>query len=65
MKNKKSLHLADNLAGPSQRFHHLLALFPSAYRVVALLEEVVQVARLVELFQQLALDFVFAVSTHC
>ena len=38
----RSLHLADDLAGLCERFHHLLALLSPADREVALLEELVQ-----------------------
>ena len=56
------LNLADNLAGPRETLHHLLALLPSADRVVALLEQVIELAVAVHVLQQLALHFVFGVS---
>lgn len=37
-----SLHLAHNLARPTQRLHHLLALLPPPHRILTLLEQIIQ-----------------------
>lgn len=38
------LNLTNNLASPRQTIHHLLALLPSPNSVIALLEQIVQLA---------------------
>ena len=52
---RQLLHLTDNLAGSRQTLHHLLTLFSSTDRVVALLEQVVQLRVAVHVLQQFAL----------
>lgn len=52
------LHLADNLTGTRQTLHHLLAFFPPADRVVALLQQVVEFGITVHVFEQLTLHLV-------
>lgn len=55
------LHLADNFAGLAQTLHHLQTFFPSSDRVVALLEEFVELLCSVHLFEQFSLHFIFRV----
>jgi hypothetical protein len=57
----KSLNLADNLACPTEGLDHVLALLASPNRKVALLEEVIQGIRPVEVLEQLALHLVLGV----
>ena len=52
------LDLADDLARASEALDHLLALFPPADGVVALLEQVVQLVIAVHVLEQLALHSV-------
>ena len=50
-----SLHLTDNLSRTLQRLYHLLALLAAADGVVALLEQVVQLALPIQVLEQLLL----------
>ena len=59
------LHLADNLAGFAQTFHHLLAFFPPSDCVVALLEKFVEFLCSVHLLEQFSLHFVFGEPDGC
>lgn len=56
------LHLADDLAGAAEALHHLLALLPSAYGVVALLQQIIQLVVAVHVLQQFTLHLVLGES---
>ena len=60
---RQLLHLTDNLAGPRQTLHHLLALFPSADCVVAFLEQVVEFLVTVHVLEKLALHLILSKSS--
>lgn len=53
------LHLADNLGGPRETLHHLLALLASPKGVVALFEEIIQLVGTVHVFKKFTLHLVF------
>ena len=52
------LHLADDLAGPGQALDHLLAFLAPPHRVVAFLEQVIQLVVAVHVFQEFALHLI-------
>lgn len=56
------LHLADNLAGATERLDHLLALLPSPNGVVTLLEQIVKLGCAVHLVEEFALHIFLGVS---
>jgi len=55
------LHLTNNLTRLRQRLHHLQTLLPSADRVVALLEQLIDLVGAVHVLEEFALHFVAGV----
>ena len=55
------LHLADDLAGFTETFHHLLALLAPPDGIIALFEKVIKFLRPVHLLEQFPLHFIFRV----
>ncbi len=59
-----SLHLTDNLRRPPQTLHHLQTLLPPTDRVLALLEQIIQLRLPVHLLQQLTLHVLLRVPSN-
>ena len=59
---RPSLHLAHDLTGLAQALYHLDAFLPSPNRVVAFLQQVVELIGAIHVFKQLALHFFFGMS---
>ena len=57
-----SLNLANNFAGATQALDHLLAFLSSAGRVIALLEEFIELVGAVHVLQEFALHLILGES---